>query len=273
MSDSNNDRRTIGRPLSFDDLQVRLSSHVYTSYMNYAFLIKSGVFTIAAISLYHILTEPSREFTIVLFIFWFASFTFAVVTVSTWSRGAAMANARANVGDVVFPIAMSIPEYLFFIAIDPAYAKQDLPVMSTPWTIWYLFFSLHALGACALISNRLRETDIGRDYTADLRPLAEAHIGWARKDRGGAFVSMMVGLFIFTSSTTYLSKVPFNVFQSPLASLIHAVVGMAIIGLGFFIIWRAHSRYNIIEKIRTSDGFRRWFYVIAALHYLGKQVK
>jgi len=128
--------RMVVVPLGVDELRRRLSAHVYTLYMNYAFLIKSGVFAVAALSLYHIFAD--QQFDIVLPIFWLASFSFAIVTISTWTRGAALANAHATFYDVLIPILISVPEYLLFIAIDPTYANKSFFNMSAPWTIWYL---------------------------------------------------------------------------------------------------------------------------------------
>ena len=83
--------------------------------------------------------------------------------------------------DVVIPIGMSVPEYLLFIAIDPKYSTQAASWGNMPWAIWYLWFSLHAFGAWALITNRLTQTVVEADYTLELRPLAQEHVNWMRE--------------------------------------------------------------------------------------------
>lgn len=248
MTDLDRLTSPIGGPLSFSELQRRLSSHVYTLYMNYAFLIKSGVFTVAAFSLYRIWTVgPDASTTAMLLIFWGASFSFSLVTVSTWSRGAAMANARANVGDVAIPIGMAIPEYLFFIAIDPANLKLESTWLMVPWGIWYLFFALHALLACALISNRLSQTNIKRDYDEELQGIAKRHVAWMREDRVGAAISACVAFLIFLGVTRLVKGTPFDVLQSAYSYVIHLAIGLGIIVLGVFLMWKAHVRYQEIE--------------------------
>lgn len=238
---------------SFDDLQTRLTSHVYTLYMNYAFLIKSGVFTVAALSLYHIATEPDVEFRVGLFIFWAASFAFAVVTVSTWTRGAVMATGRSNMFDVIIPIGMAVPEYLLFISIDPAFSKQILTWTTLPWAIWYLWFAFHAFGAWALISTRMKNTVVA-DYAHNIQPLAEMHMVWMREDRIGAFVSAVIALLIF-GATTSVAAAPYNLLQaSSAAAISHSIIGILIFGLGIFLTWKAHDRYTTIERYRPATN-------------------
>jgi hypothetical protein len=239
--------------LRFVDVQQRVSSHVYTLYMNYAFLIKNGVFTVAALALYHLLIQP--ELSVVRLVFWGASFSFALVTMSTWSRGAILEAGRTSMFDVVIPIGMSIPEYLFFITVDPNYSGDSARSADGQWMTWYLWFALHALFAWTLITNRLVQT-VEADYSEELKPLVRQHTRWMRRDRIGAGVAALIAFFVYFLTTKPAASIPFNFLQSPHAQIYNEVIGVFLIFFGLFLTWQAHEQYKLIQRFRPAPQMR-----------------
>jgi hypothetical protein len=236
------DRGSAGAPLSVAELQERIALHVYAMYMNYAFLIKGGVYTVAALSLFHILTDQSTSFRFGLLVFWGASFAFSLVTFSKWSRGAAMINARANMFDVLLPIGIAIPEYLMFIVIDPEFGKTGSS------TVWYVIFSSHATLAFMLVLNRLQQTVIVDDYSTDMRPLPQRYVSWLRGDLFGTAIAGILSLLIFIATTGY----GYNLLAMPGAALYHEIIAIVICLAGLIITWEAYYQYNEIVRFKPA---------------------
>ena len=228
-------------PLRYAEFQKRLSSQVYVLYTNYSFLIKSGVFTVAALSLFHIVAA-SPEFEIGRLLFWLVSFAFCLVTISTWSRGCVMTNAKARIFDVILPLGIAIPEYLLFIVLDPT------AVSSKAWNSWYLMLAIHAAFGLAITSYRLRLTDIQMDFDEELQPLARDYLQWIKLDRLGAACGVLLNL------TIYLITVAFAWFTSPSAYFVHYGSAILLLCIGLFISHQAFTQYDQMTKYKPPLG-------------------
>jgi hypothetical protein len=204
-------------------------------------LIKGGVFTVAALSLFHIFAE-SPEFELGRVFFWLASFAFCIVTISTWSRGSAMTNAKAGIGDIILPMGMAIPEYLLFIVLDPT------AVSSKVWNSWYLVLAFHAAFGVAITSYRLWLTDIAADFDADLQPLARKYLQWVKSDQRGAAIGVLINIVF------YLITFEFGWFTSEPSYFIHYGLGILLVGLGFFISYQAFTQYDQMAKYKPPLG-------------------
>jgi hypothetical protein len=226
--------RQVSKPpqaLTLPEFEERLSGHVYTLYMNYSFLIKGGVYTVAALALLHIMQQPS-DFRFGRLLFWAVSFMFSLVTIATWSRGSALANSKAGVLDVILPIGIAIPEYLAFIVVDPTAAG------SLPWYYWYLFLAAHAALGFAIVTYRLSLTDPQSDFDDQLKPLAEDYMDWMKGDQRGAAIGVALNLILFLS--TLLS--PW--LASPAANWVHYIAGTFLFFVGAQITYNAYRQYD-----------------------------
>jgi len=210
-------------PLTLPEFQNRMSGHVYTLYLNYSFLIKGGVYTVAAQSLLHLpqADHSKVEHVSVRFLFWFVSFLFSLITISTWSRGSAMTNAKAGSLDVILPIGIAIPEYLLFIILDPTTSGTGR------WYWWYLFAALHAAFGLSIVLYRKSLTKLESDYDEDMRPLAILYVNWMRADQFGASVGVGLNLAFFL--ITYF----WSWLASSGAEWVHWVVGLVLVVIGF----------------------------------------
>jgi len=244
----------IATPLSANELRQRLSSHMYTLYMNYSFLIKGGVFTLAALTLFHLASEPATVSSWVLFIFWCATLGFSIVAISTWSRGSLLTNARANMGDVILPLGMAVPEYVMFIVLDPTFTSSSHLswALPCPWSIWYLAFSAHALFAVGLTFNRIRQTKVKRDYSIELQTLADEYLKWIKKDCASAAVVSFSSLVLFLSTITETSQWSWNYLALPKGQWLHAVIALIACYIAFKIIKGAHLNYETIADFRPA---------------------
>jgi hypothetical protein len=225
------------RPLTTAEFHERISGHVYTLYMNYSFLTKGGVYTVAALALLHVIQQPV-DFKVGRLLFWAASFMFSLVTISTWSRGSALTNAKAGMFDVILPIAIAIPEYLLFIVLDPSTAG------ALPWYYWYLFLAAHAALGFAIVTYRMNFTDLNADFDEQLRPLAVEYVSWMRADQRGALVAVVINLVFFLITLLW----PW--FASPAATYVHYTVAAFLFFVGLTITRQASKQYDRMTKYK-----------------------
>jgi len=218
-------------PVHFSDLQQRLSGHIYSLYMNYSFLIKGGVYTVASMSLFHILTE-NEAFQKGRFGFWLASFGLSVVTIAKWSRGSVMAAPAATMLDVLLPIAIGIPEYLLFIVLDPMFTLS--------WTYWYVVAAIHSALALALVGNRLKQTKTSH-YDPELLPLVEKYKKWMWRDLLGAGIIAAISSVLFLATRPEFGK--WAILHVPGAELRHTVIAALYLVVGIWITRQAYFEY------------------------------
>jgi hypothetical protein len=171
----------------------RLQEQLYTLYLNYAFFIKGAVVAVSAISIIMIFAVevvPNRYDRVAL---WVTSVAFSLVTVATWIRGAALTIWRANVHDVLLPLALGITETLLYLVLAPSTERAAIPLK-----VWYLAFALHAGLAVGLICNRLRQSGLV-EYAADpiLENVVVASRRWMKLDIGGATGTALFGFLMY----------------------------------------------------------------------------
>jgi hypothetical protein len=228
-------------PLNFGDIRDRTTSHGYVMYMNYQFLIKSGVYAVAALALLNILTAESLPLPVRLrlFAFWLASFAFTIVTIAKWSRGAVLTNARFNMPDMILPIFAALPEYLLFIVLDPG-LKIEMD-----WTVWYCIFGLHGFFGLMLVANRYFQTS-DSDFAPDVRDrLLTKYRSWMAQDMLGTFATFCGGLLLFAWPPHFIVR---KIVTRVDGEAAETVAGASIFILGIFIIAQAASQYRDIAK-------------------------
>jgi hypothetical protein len=173
--------------------------------------------------------------------------SFSLVTLGTWSRGAMLTNGHTNAFDNLLPFVMGVIEYAMFIIISPRIAPGFL------WHWWYLFFFFHAALAVALISNRILQTCVMRDFVTRLQPLGDKYIKWLKGDRLGAASVAAVALVIFITTRSG------HWFKTPDAVWFHIACGAVIAGIGGRVVFMTANQYKttvrILEKsLRAKVG-------------------
>jgi hypothetical protein len=177
-------------PLTIMELRHRVINYGYTSYSNFQYLIKSGVFAIAALTIFNILAA-NNQFRSQRIALWLASLGFSLLTLSTWNRGSMLSNGKANIADSLFQLLMGVTEYLLFLILSPEVSKAD------GWVTWYIAAAGQGFFAAGLVWNRIRLTDVERDFAAELRDLGNQYRRWLRHDIIGAVSLSIVTLILF----------------------------------------------------------------------------
>ncbi len=100
-------------------LGERLRSITFQHYSQWAAIIKSGVFVMAASSGHKLFFSPlSRVDWWRLMVLWFVSHGAIIVTYATWMGGSLFSTGKQNVGDHITVVAVGVIEYLLFLFIE-----------------------------------------------------------------------------------------------------------------------------------------------------------
>lgn len=179
--------------LTADILRARFLSLTVQHYTNWAAIIKSGVFVVAATSAHKLslgdlpLDDKSR-----LALLWLASLGPVIVTYATWTGGHLFATAKHNLLDHFLVVLFAIIEYMLFIIIERAADKPS------DWSFWYLAYSIHAILGFVLVVNRLSQLNISKEFSPEIRGVAELHLRELRGDRWGPLIAALISLGLFT---------------------------------------------------------------------------
>lgn len=222
-------------PLSSAELQIRVTSYTYISYSNFAYLIKSGVFAVASLTLIKILA-PDESWRLVRISFWAASSGFALVSLVTWNRGSMLSNGRANASDSLLPLLMGIVEYGMFIVLLP----RKVPGIQWEW--WYAFLAAHGFLAMVLVWNRIAQTNVARDFDDDLAQLGRDYVGWIQRDRMGAAAVGIMGSFAFAATET----IPY--LRTADLEWVHCTAGIVMFLLSLGIVKKSASQHRDVAK-------------------------
>jgi hypothetical protein len=245
-------------PLKLDELRRRLESNAYTNYTNLSWLIKGGVLAAASLALIEISSSQSAAWITASRVFlWVASMGFVFVTYATWLRGSIFATANTNFLDVVYPVAMGLVEYGLFAILSPK-APISLPFS-------YLLFSLHALFAVLLTSNRLKQTTI-KDFERDISEpdkifpegLPSEYIKWVGDDKRGARMLSAITFGVFVVMIYWK-----RFWTSPESAVYHMLFVTSLLLMAIFIIRQATSQYRraviyIARSARRRKGTKPW---------------
>lgn len=174
--------------VKWDTLQERAENHIYLHYPNTTFMIKSGVFVVAADTVHQFFTVHQIFYLLAAKAsLYLASLGFVTITSMTWSRGAILATSQANARDYIIPLIIGITEILLFVAISDAHTTRRL-------NLWYLFLSVHGVSAALLIKNRSKLTNI-EEFEPAFSPTVLKYKSWLRRDSNGAR-NVSIGVFI-----------------------------------------------------------------------------
>jgi hypothetical protein len=133
-------------------MRRRLSDHVYTLYLGYAFFIKGAVVALAGTSIYSLLTQTSVPDRLDRILLWFVSFGFSCITAVAWSRGSVFTSWHANLWDAVLPLGSGAAEVMLYAVLAPSQL-----LISARWTDWYAVFAVFTAFLSGLILNRRHE--------------------------------------------------------------------------------------------------------------------
>ena len=216
--------------LTVNELRNRTNGHVYTSYLNMSFLIKSGVFTAASLSVIKIYDLNDAWAMADLSSLWLASAGLSTITLVTWSRGALLTNGRADWLDSLYPLLIGICEYALFLVLEPGQLSR--------WSIWYLFAAAHALLAYLLVQHRSALTDPGSDFCGDLQELATKYKEWMKRDARPALIFSGGCLLFFFLRGFFPSH----------GTLVDIVASIVVIGVSMQVSISASQQYNQILR-------------------------
>src|SRR5947199_10115571 len=99
------------RLITRKDVVERLHNFPLESYALISNVAKGIALGVGSLVLLQVLFQLRSEW--IRFSPWLASMTAVLVSYMKWSRGSLLTNARANVGDMVFPVLMGVLEFLF----------------------------------------------------------------------------------------------------------------------------------------------------------------
>jgi hypothetical protein len=235
-------------PVTVLDIRSRLRDHVYVAYLNYSFFIKGAVIAAAGLALVAILGSSPHDlpFKGPRLALWGASLGFSMVTIATWSRGAAFTNYRASAFDIILPILMGLLEIVMFVVIAP-------PIDGLPkdvWVYWYVANACHAFLAVGLVLNRWVLAKPS-DYAGDALLNELKH--YKRQLNTNMIGAGMIGvfgvvIFLATNCASYvgLGLAPFN---SVSTSNWHIAIGFIYVLQAIAIILLASSEYTRLSEL------------------------
>ncbi len=171
-------------PLTRDDVITRLRDYPRENFVFIGSVFKGIALTVAGLVLLQILTNLRLEW--IRLTPWIASMVAVFVTHITWNRGIILTNARSNILDMVFPMAVGVAEFFLFAIL---LQDKDHPTL---WLNWLLCSGIHTAFGGAVASNRLHVTIAERDFDKEIRALGLRYLHWIRQDRFEALA--IVGL-------------------------------------------------------------------------------
>ncbi|MGC2421745.1 MAG: hypothetical protein WA405_08865 [Candidatus Acidiferrales bacterium] len=181
----------MSKAVTKEEVAERLHRHVLDNYTLLADVSKGIALAIGSAALLTILVNLRSEWMRLLP--WLGSMAAVIISYVKWNRGAILTNARASTWDAVFPMLMGVDEFLLFaiLVVD----KQNLPQYL--WLNWPVLIAIHAFTATGLVSNRIRLTDVSRDFEAskDMSDLGRNYVVWMKKDR---FQTTLIGTIALT---------------------------------------------------------------------------
>ncbi len=183
--------------LTDDALRHRVINHTHMAYLNFAYLVKSGVFAVAGLTFIQILAQPD-PFRSERIAFWCASFGFSFISIMKWSTGSILTNGRSNPFDSLLPIGMGICEYALFLVLAPDASRSD----SLIWHYWYVAMFGHSAFGVGIVLNRYLMCDVPRDYDEKLQDIGKAYKAWMASDLKAAGSMALLPLIIFLSVNT-----------------------------------------------------------------------
>jgi len=172
---------------------------------------------------------------------WFASMSALIVAQVTWNRGVIFTNARASLLDTVLPLVMGLFEVALFAVLIDGPSRIVPPDF---WHNWFYVMAGHSLTACALVLNRIRNTDLEHDFDRSLRGLAREYCNWTRQDAIGSGVSGGIALAVGLTFSRLVWQAPMS--ERPWAEPIFC--GLAV--LIALALW--------VKPIRDADRQRRY---------------
>jgi hypothetical protein len=228
-----------GRELRLQDIRDRLRQHVYLHYLSYAFFIKGAILVIAGISIFLIFIRTDLPNQIEREALWFASFSFSLVTLATWSRGAPFANWHANILDFVLPIAMGISESLLYFVLTPT---KELP--HDLWNTWYAIFFVHSALAAVLVWNRRHQARLKEyEQRSDLIKVVKRYQRWLFSDMcGSLFTASLAASMIW-----YPNHV--RAFLAPYKLDPHLAIAGSLIVIAAFVLTKVGHQYRVLGRL------------------------
>ena len=172
--------------LTTERVRGRLDNLLLDSYRDLASIMKGVALAAATFVGLEILISWSTAWPRILP--WMASLLASIVSYMTWGRGVLLANSRGSLWDTVLPFLIGIDEFCLFAILAPRPESPDV------WRWWFAVLAGHGLTAALLTHNRVRNTDLQRDFAAELRQLGGEYQAWIRDDRFGAGVVSLLAL-------------------------------------------------------------------------------
>jgi hypothetical protein len=171
----------VTRPLTSADLEERHHSFTRERYQFVGGLNKSialGVGTVTGlVILLHLESFWPRG------VLWVASLLALVVTHLKWEQGSVLTNARGNATDLILPIALGILEVgLFLVLIPEILPRAETASAQEAWRHWFLVLAGHGLLGWGIVRNRLRNVDVERDFSSQLKLVGQEHVRSLRRD-------------------------------------------------------------------------------------------
>lgn len=179
------------RPLTKTDVVERLHVLPLESYALIANVAKGIALGVGSLVLLQILAKINMEWMRLLP--WSASMVAVLLSYVKWTRGTILSNAHANVWDSFIPLLMGVAEFVLFAIL----VVENEPTPSFLWLNWPVCLAAHSLIASALVNNRLRLTEVKRDFSDDLADLGKEYVEWLRMDRIQAGLSGLFALLLW----------------------------------------------------------------------------
>lgn len=178
------------RPLRTKDVVERLHVLPLESYALISNVAKGLALSVGSVVLLQILANAPREWPRLLP--WSASIVAVFLSYVKWTRGAVLSNGTSNLWDSFIPLLMSIAEFSLF-----AILVVDNAANPTLWLNWSACVAAHAFLASLLVHNRIKMTNIERDFSEHLRDLGREYVEWLRRDRIQAYLIGVVSLLFW----------------------------------------------------------------------------
>lgn len=179
--------------LTPEDISSRLKNYHRDGYLYIGSILKGVTYAASTFVLLQIISDlPVNGYK---FPLWLASMFLAIVSYATWGRGALLANEYGNIWDSVLPLFLGILEFMLFGILSETQVPEDLN-SSYPlsWRFWFPLVIVYHIVAACITSNRLKNTQLARDFAPELRTLGEKNVIWIKRDFRGAIVCGIVGL-------------------------------------------------------------------------------
>jgi hypothetical protein len=178
------------KPLTKEDVIQRLHVFPLESYALIANVAKGIALGVGSLALLQIFSDSAW----IRLVPWSASLIAVLLSYVKWTRGTVLCNAHANVWDSFFPLLMGIAEFLLFgiLAIENP--------TSFLWLNWPICLAAHALIAALLVNNRLRLTNVAKDFDNEVSDLGNEYKGWLKSDRiqAASFGIVAVAVWVLT---------------------------------------------------------------------------